>query len=319
VDADAVAERFGIGGPLGEPVVAAAGWGERNRVWRLETTAGVFAVKDVMSELLPDDAEAAFLIEQLAHDGGVPSATTVPSVTGRCFETVGGRWLRCHRWVDGAAKQNEDTTPDDAYEMGKVVAALHGLEIPTEPPLPAHEFGRDHWLRLARSCPRTRWAASIEDHIDGIDAAETLGASFRERQTVGSHRDLNAHNVLFTTDRPVLIDWDAAGPASVRYERASTPVLWAQRHGGGLDTDIATCWLRGYRDGGGVIEPDDATSLPRWLGGVAWWTERNVQIAIAKPSDHHDQLATWLVDALVRGADTVRQRQMFLTTVIAHL
>ena len=316
VNAESIADCFGLGQPLGEPVVAAAGWGERSRVWRLETTAGVFAVKDTIAELLPEDTEEAFRIERAAHEGGVPSAGPVPSLAGTSFESLDGRWYRCHRWIEGVAKQNEDTTADEAHAMGRVVAALHALAIPAGPPRPPNAFGRQHWLDLARSRPHATWALSIEDHIDDIDASEELGKAFHQEGTVGSHRDLNAHNVLFASDGPVLIDWDASGPASASYERASTAMLWAQRHDGRLDVDIASGLLRGYLDGGGVIEPDDAAALPLWLSAVTWWTERNVQIAISQPSGHHDQLATWLVDALARGVETVQQRQLFLNTVM---
>jgi len=319
VDADAIAERFGVGRPLGEPVVAASGWGERNRVWRFETTVGVFAIKDTIAALLPEDVDEAFRIECLAHDAGIPSPAPVSSVTGSSVESVDGRWFRCHRWIDGNAKLNEDTTTDDAHAMGEVVAALHGLEIPAGPAPSGDCFGRDHWLLLARRRPRTAWARSIEDHIDDVEAAEVLGTAFRDGRTVGSHCDLNAHNVLFSAAGPVLVDWDAAGPASVTYERGSTATLWAQRRDGGLDGDVAVAFLRGYRDGGGRVDRHDPDALLLWLSGLAWWTERNVQIAIAQPSEHHDQLAAGLVDALARGVATVRQRQGFLTAVIARL
>jgi Ser/Thr protein kinase RdoA (MazF antagonist) len=319
VDAESIAERFGLGRPLGEPVVAAAGWGERNRLWRLETTTGVFAVKDTVAELLPDDSDAAFRIELAAHDAGIPSASPVRSIQRACFERLDGRWYRCHRWVEGVAKQNEDTTSDEGYAMGAVVAALHGLAIPAGPPPPANAFGQQHWLELARRRPHATWARSIQDHIDDIDASETIGSSVDQGSAVGSHRDLNAHNVLFTSDGPVLIDWDAAGPASVIYERVSTAVLWAQRRGGVPAVDVALGFLRGYLDSGGVVERDDAAALPLWLSAVTWWTERNVQIAITEPSEHHDQLATLLVDALTQGVKTVTRRQLFLNTVFAHL
>ena len=29
-------------------------------------------------------------------------------MSGACFEELNGHWYRCHRWVDGVAKQNED-------------------------------------------------------------------------------------------------------------------------------------------------------------------------------------------------------------------
>jgi hypothetical protein len=44
-----------------------------------------------------------------------------------------------------------------------------------------------------------------------------------------------------------------------------------------------------------------------------------VQIAITEPSEHHDQLATLLVDALAQGVATVRRRQLFFNAVLAQL
>lgn len=299
--------------------MVASGWGVRNRVWRLETTAGVFAIKDTVVELLPEDAGEAFRIERLANEGGIPSARPVPSVAGGCFEQLDGRWHRCHRWVDGVAKQNEDTTAADARAMGLVVAGLHALAIPAGPARPANVFGREHWLNLARSRPHAAWARSIENDIDGIDASEALGATFDQSETVGSHRDLNAHNVLFTSNGPALIDWDASDPVATTYERASTATLWAQRHDGGLDIEIASGFSVAISMGGGETDRDDPAALPFWLSGLTWWTERNVQIAIAQASQHHDRLATWLVDALARGIETVQHRQDFLGSVMSQL
>jgi Ser/Thr protein kinase RdoA (MazF antagonist) len=133
MDAELIADRFDLGQPLSDPVVAASGWGQRNLVWRLETRLGVFAVKDVIAELLPDDPAEVLRIERRAHASGVPSAEPVPSSAGAAFELLNGRWYRCHRWIDGSSKLNEDTTARDAGEMGKLVARLHQLEIQAGP------------------------------------------------------------------------------------------------------------------------------------------------------------------------------------------
>jgi Ser/Thr protein kinase RdoA (MazF antagonist) len=319
VDAELICERFGLDEPLSEPMVAASGWGHRNLVWRLETRRGVFAVKEVVAELLPDKPDIALRIESFAHAAGVPSAEPVPSMTGAAFEHVDGRWYRCHRWVDGTAKQNEDATAHDAHEMGILVAGLHRLQLEAGPLPPVACYGRAHWRELAGHAPRTRWGGLIHDHLDAIDAAEAFGATFDDTMPIGSHCDLNAHNVLFTAAGLVLVDWDAAGPASAIYERASTAVLWAQRHDGRLDPDVAAAFLRGYRGGGGTVSSDDVTALPRWLTGVAWWTERNVHIAVTQSSDKHDELATHLVGALINGVETVKRQQRFLHGVIARL
>lgn len=221
------------------------------------------------------------------------------------------------QWADGTAKMNEDTSTSDAFGMGQLVACLHRLDVPAVHELPSNVFGRDHWLELARSRPDADWALRITENVDRILVAENLGASFDPPAVTASHRDLNAHNVLFSSVGPVLIDWDGAGTTSAVFERASTPVLWAQRHDGDLDPTIATAFVRGYRDGGGEIDEDDVLSLSMSLSGLSWWTERNVRIAVSQPSAHHDELAGWLVGALIRGPDDVAVRQRFVANIIS--
>ena len=319
MDVEHVVELFDLGTPREVPSVEASGWGGRNKVWRFRTSVGDFAVKQVIPELVPEDVTTAFRIEEAAHAAGVPSARPVRSIHGRCFEDVDGFALRCHRWVSGTAKNNEETTPPEARCMGALVAHLHGLELEAGDVPPARPFGRDHWLGLARRSPTARWARLVEENIDRIERAEAAADGVGGEDPIGTHRDLNAHNVLFAADQHTLIDWDAAGPAWARYERASLPTLWAQRHDGTYDRDVATAFLRGYRAGGGTVTHEDPDVLPRWLDGVAWWTERNLQIAVAQPSTHHDELACHLVHALASGPPIVAERQRFLAEVIGQL
>jgi Ser/Thr protein kinase RdoA (MazF antagonist) len=321
VDGKRIAERFGLGRLVGEPVEAATGWGGRNRVWRLDTMEGTFAVKDTIEELLPADPGESLRIERCAFEGGVPAAVPLPSTTGASYEPLDGRWYRCHRWIDGTAKQNEETTTNDARQMGAVVAQLHRLAVPVVPlqEQPASPFGRSHWRRLAGRRPEATWARLIRDDLDAIVRADAFAASAGDACEVGSHRDLNAHNVLFTAHGLVLIDWDAAGPISISYERGMTATLWAQREQGRLDLEAATPFLCGYQDAGGLVELDDVGELPRWLGALSWWTERNVQIAVTHPSNHHDELARGLVAALAQGEENIEERQQFLAEAIARL
>lgn len=320
VDALALSARFGLGDVVSEPRLAAAGWGGRNHVWQVETLSGVFAVKDVVEELLPADHVAPVRIEERAFVGGVPCPEPVPSTTGAWFEEVEGRWYRCHRWASGSAKNNEGTTPEEALRMGQVVAALHALRIPVDTSPERHGFGKEHWLDLAnRGLATAGWPDLIRQHLGSILDAEAIGSSFPEELEVGSHCDLNAHNVLFSDDRLQLVDWDAAGPISARYEAVATATLWAQRHDGRLDTEIAQSFLWGYLSAGGEIGPDDSTIIGRRLNGLTWWTERNVQIAIAQRSPTDDDLASGLVVALANGPADVDQRQAFLRDAFATL
>ncbi len=70
-------------------------------------------------------------------------------------------------------------------------------------------------------------------------------------ELVGSHRDLNAHNVMFS----------ATGlPAWPRWERASFAVLWGSRVDAAYDDDRVVAFLRGYLEGVGSSMP----TIPRF-------------------------------------------------------
>lgn len=311
-----VVQRFDLGVLVAPLWHVTSGWGRRNKMWRADTSEGSFAVKELVEPLMPDDTFAPVHIELAAFAAGVPSAEPVASRSGRWFERSGDRFYRCHRWVEGSAKANEDTNASEAARMGGLVATLHALRLPESQGAPRYEFGREHWIELAqRSRSGSVWSNLILEHLHEILLAETVGANAVSEDAIGSHRDLNAHNVLFEGDALVLVDWDAAGPISAPYETVSTATLWAQRPGGSLDRAVARSFLDGYRSAGGRIGPDDVGSVAGWLNGLAWWTERNVQIALADPSPHHDDLASGLVHALVSGPTTVALRQRFLTDV----
>lgn len=78
-------------------------------------------------------------------------------------------------------------------------------------------------------------------------------------------------------------------------------------------------FLRGYREGGGLVESDDAEQLTDWLDGLVWWMHENVEMALqANSVEQHKAAEQLLVDTL-RGPETVAERQHFLSEVIKGL
>lgn len=206
--------------------------------------------------------------------------------------------------------------------MGALVAHLHGLQIPLRPAAAADHAPGERWEVLAKAGARRSapWVQLIEDSLGALDttlrlAVEALG----DEPLIGSHCDLNAHNVLFDADRLVLIDWDAAGPASARLERVSFAMLWSQTPAGEQDPAIATAFLRGYRDGGGHVGVDDPDVLPARLQGLTWWAQQNVAMALDGGGAEQDALAMGLVQAVLDGPKEVDEDQYFLTQCIRGL
>ena len=315
MDGDVICAAFDLGRPLGEPLIAAEGWGGHNRVWKVATAEGVFAVKETRR---PPPGRESLRIEADAVERGMPAPRPILTVDGEVFIHVGDAWLRCHEWIAGRSKKNEDTDVEDARAMGSVLGALHRLRLDGRPPAAGEPFGRDHWLGLAARAPQTPWAQAIAEEIEAIERAEAIAVWEFDEDIIGSHRDLNAHNILFGQNLTV-IDWDAAGGTTARFERANYSTLWAQRAGGRLDADATISFLRSYRDVGGDIDADDPSALTRWLTSLIDWAELNVRLALDGIGDDQQELAAYLVRAVARGPDTIAKRRSFLDYCLTRL
>lgn len=315
-----IAEAFGLGEPLGPLVPAAEGWGGHNVVFRLETTVGSWAVKR-HGRRPHADPTAAFAIEVAAHAGGVPMAVPVATIAGFGWAEIGGVLFRCHEWIDGASRQNEETSSTDARAMGRIVAHLHGLRIPAPDPRPPSPVDRERLAALARAGRGAHWAARLAQALDqvGAIAGHRRPVELGHGELVGSHCDLNAHNVLFTPTGLRLIDWEASGPAWPRWERATFAVLWASRADGAHDDDAVVAFLSGYLDGGGVLDRDDPAVFSAAPAALLPWVMLNLELAVARPSDRQDELAAALVDALLAMPGTVANRQALLARCLDRL
>ena len=324
VDADEVAAAFGLGRSTTPMVVAAHGWGGHNAIYRLDTTAGSFAIKAMGRE--PDGLTAArFDIEMAAYNGGIPMPRPVPTPDGGPCAEVNGRMLRCHEWVKGTAKTNEDTTVGECRLMGLIVARLHGLDVPWSPTLDGPDTVEPGWAELADSgkARAACWAASVTDNLTSLDA---LSAAARRRRSevraqlkVGSHRDLNAHNVLFAPEGLSLVDWDAAGPIFPPWEMASAATLWAARRDGSYELDATVAFLAGYREGGGEISGHEPDTLHGFVDIVEGWTKLNLRWAVESPTPVQDENAGYLVEALLSIPKAVEDRRHLLRQAIGRM
>ena len=317
-----LAQTFDLGSVHGPLVRAADGWGGHNQVFRLETSTGTWAIKRY-GRPLDDVSESGFDVERAAWEGGVPMPRPIPTADGRCWAVLDdGSPYRCHEWIDGTARENEDTTPAEAGAMGRIVAHLHGLRLPADPPsTPAIDLaGRVEAALASGRARQAVWADTLVAHLSLVIAiADQPGPTDLGDDLVGSHQDLNAHNVLFSPSGLRLVDWDAAGPASPRWERADFAVRWAGRRDGEFDHTALAAFVRGYRDGGSQFDADDPDVLGSAPAALLPWVVQNLEMAVNRPTAEQDELADVMVAALVRTATRgdIAARQAALAKALA--
>ena len=134
----AVCELFDLGAPIGAPTAVSGGL--TNRLWRVTTTNGVFAVKQMNRD--PDRADyvawfdRAFTLEQAAFRAGIPMPRPVPvASTGGCLGELqladtGAITVRAHEWVEGEPLSNGEIYPAEvAARVAVILANIHALGL----------------------------------------------------------------------------------------------------------------------------------------------------------------------------------------------
>ncbi|MFC5835148.1 phosphotransferase [Nonomuraea insulae] len=211
----AVARAYGLGEPLRPSVYAARG--ELGRIWRLDTTGGTWAVKELLVPVEEGDVRADFAYQLAAAETGIrlpPPRLTLDGAV--LFEG-----FRVYTWVDLA--DGEQVT---AAELGAVTAGLHRIGHPADGPvIPwfTDPVGRDRWEALAEAARSAgaAWAGALEGVLPELVALDALVVPPDPGSLTTCHRDVNVENVRRARDGGVVVlDWENCGTARPGWELA---------------------------------------------------------------------------------------------------
>jgi thiamine kinase-like enzyme len=276
-----ISTRFDLGTPIA-PVVAISG-GLSNRLYRLETDQGVFAVKRMVANAdapaFKANVEAAFVAEQRAREAGIPMPEPVPSADlGEALSRIMDRekpcWVRVHRWVDASVITPDDVRPADRARVASILATMHRLSYPDDPSPATYAASRDWTSAL----PAALNQPALIDAIVRLEEIVHRGYATAASARVLSHRDLDAKNLLRTTGGDlIVIDWDAAGPVVAQWDVAGVAMDWSGIREGRFSPEAVGQFLRDYTAAGGHTAPISPESFAGWAEGVLDWLWFNLE------------------------------------------
>jgi hypothetical protein len=272
LDPARVAEAFALGQPQGPLVLVPGAWS--NRLWRLETEQGGFAVKELRGPPGPGGwiqrLQVAMTVERVAWSAGtIPMAESMAAVESGGWlaevATIAGRraTVRCHRWVSGTPATAVAPSPAMAADVGRSLAAIHALGLAalatTATGLVPLSLAAWHQTVTQAHRAGLPWAGDLAGLTPLVEQlAERLHAlQGQGRRMVLSHRDLDPKNAVVRPDgRVALLDWGYAGPTVAASELVVTALSFA---GGALQPDAACvrACVRGFLDAGGTLQPPD--------------------------------------------------------------
>lgn len=246
-----------------------------NRMFRLDTDQGSFAVKELnVDRLWTFRHDDVFRLEQAAFAAGVP----MPEPISADSEVL------VHRWVEGEKVPEEPVSRAFAFEIGEILARIHALDVTwthvsIEDPMP-----RD-WPELARRAAATGqpWADELAGTVDAFHAiAHFVDSCERPGPVVLTHRDIHPWNLLARDDRPVVLDWEIAGTLELASELGSTALSLSKGPGfDDIDSAVFHSVLDGYVAGGGALPPSGPSWFVFMIGGWLRFTRWNIVRCLA--------------------------------------
>ncbi|MCX5136442.1 phosphotransferase [Streptomyces sp. NBC_00340] len=262
--------------------------GLMNANWRIDTAAGVFALKRVTDVSL-DRLRRNLGVLALLADDGLPVTTPVATASGSLVAEVGGGVWCLFPWAAGVHVRGVDLSLDQAAELGKQLGRLHdglgracarGL-LPSVPDvMPADVRTPERAVEKSERLSRAVREKGIGSGFDVAAAAaleqrcELIGkyADRRPKDTVPvgplgwTHGDVQYRNLLWESgELAAVLDWDRVGIRPLAEEVARTAQVQFGV-GGVFDLARVSAFVRGYRS----VVPLEAVALADGVRRL-WW------------------------------------------------
>jgi Ser/Thr protein kinase RdoA (MazF antagonist) len=253
---DQVAHGFGLGAiRSAEPVTD----GLMNRNWRLRTTLGPYAVKQLLDRPVDEVRAAHALLPRLA-ELGFPVPVPCRTSDGDTALRVDGNWFTAAPWLPGAPARFLDH--DACTRLGSLIGRLHVALASLCPPAPLlrPDVPLEPDVSLSRLAAYA--ARPVRDDFDAIAQREIalrrqlvaevadLRPPSRDVGPCGwTHGDLQPFNVLAAAGHvTAILDWDRLGvrPYGLEVVRTAT-ITFSTGAQDGLDLGRVAAFARGYR------------------------------------------------------------------------
>ena len=309
-DPVAVAETYDLGEQRGAPTVAARG--ELGRIWRLETTSGTWAVKELL-RFDPAGVESAarrdVAFQRAAIEAGIPMPRPVVSRTGDVTTVVrsaegSSKRVRVYTWLDLATRE----TVVDRSEVAAILGRLHALGLVDDRPV-------DRWYRVPPAPDRwplllgearsqgAPWRHALADLVPIVVATLDAIPAVPIRSAITCHLDFNPENVLVDRNgHTVVVDWENSGASTPEQELASTVAEFVE------DPSETPDFLAAYTAAGGTGRLVDRSSFRMTVVVQANLVETYARLALALDSTLADRArcAHWVEDIAAHAFTVAR-------------
>ena len=272
-----------------------------HRMWRLTTTRGSFAIKQLNPAIMRKpgiqyEYRVSEAIAQAMAEQGIPAIAALNSTNGPLQE-IDDMFLMVYPWIEGETLSSAPVEPDRASQIGAILARMHALalHLPEVAPLEWKHFHSDDWdiLTFQASELGLPWAYSVRAALPMLlqwtQRYQDAGEKLMQRLVV-SQRDLDQKNVIWhTPTAPKIIDWEAAGLINPTMELVSVALSWSGLATGVPGKDVFMTLINAYIQAGGTLQNTSMDALHGLLGTWLGWLLFNMRRSLGESISSEDE------------------------------
>ena len=279
-----------LGSLMEEPVRIEGGL--LHKMYRVSASDGLFAVKVLNPEIMkrPDALANTIRSERVAKafDGLIPAVVSL-EIDGKQVHKLGEEYYMVFPWTDGASVFPREITPHHCEEIGSVLGKMHRQNLKVEGMVPEEDsfelFDWEAYLQRVNEpeCSDKEWTAAYKKSVKDIEHWNEMAyesESYLSKLTVISHRDLDPKNVMWSDDKPHIIDWEAAGYVNPYQELLEVINYWADDGAGKPVKEKYDALVNAYRKYMDISAVKWEKVFQGSYIGMLGWLEYNVKRAL---------------------------------------
>lgn len=275
-----ITELLGLGKMLCEPERICGGL--LHRVDRIHCESGIYALKTLNPQIMkrPDALGNMVRSEHIARalKDIVPVVHAIER-EGKCVFFLKENYYILYPWMEGKSIFSPYITKAHCAAIGDILGKIHQADVQVDD----HKKENVDEAHFDWAClPKEDWLAVLvanQAKIEKLQWEVNKSIKLLSSQRVISHRDMDPKNVLWQKDKPLLIDWEAAGYINPYQELMETAYYWADNGAGELQEELFKAFMCGYVKHVSVRGVDWQAVFAACYAGQLGWLYYNIRRA----------------------------------------
>lgn len=273
----------GLGKLIDEPVRVMGGL--LNRMYKVNTTTGVYAIKHLNPEVMKrkNAKENHILAEKIANIAKKNNINCLPAkvIKGITLQEIRENYFFIFDWFEGRAIDENEITIEHVKKVATLLAKLHNIDfgkIKNECNLgnEISEVDWDFYISKVENQKIKELLINKKEYLSDLDKKATNARKEISNNLVVSHRDLDLPNILWdANNNPTIIDWESSGVVNPCEELLETAWDWS----GGqnyFDSEKFKVFLDTYKSNGGNLK-DLKKAVYSNFKNKSGWLEYNLK------------------------------------------